>query len=202
MVDSADPHRRGNQQEPAAALALSRRKLLVSGGGLAAALAGLETMRHLAVTPVRLAADAETTRARPAGLPDVQFDLSRFVAPGLTVNGVAVAFPPVYTLFAPARLRSRPSRRDSRQLADALDRVEQAYAFAPHGAFTLVSYGLPYFSRFPGWMFSTLVPRLNSDDSRFALEEARPARRTSARRIPASPRRPSTCRSGSSTTTC
>jgi hypothetical protein len=175
MIRSADPHRRGGKLKPPGALALSRRKLLVSGGGLAAALAGLETMRHLAVMPVRLAADAETTRARSGRLPDVQFDLSRFVAPGLTVDGVAVQFPPVYTLFAPARLRSGPSRKDARQLSDALDRVEDAYAFAPQGAFTFVSYGLPYFSRFPSWMFNTLVPRLNSDDSRFALEESVPA---------------------------
>ncbi len=169
--------------EPAAgpqapgALAVSRRKLLVSGGGLAAAFAGLETMRHLAATPIRLAVDREAIRQRFPGasnLPDVQFDLSAFIAPAQTVDGVIVAFPPVYTLFAPARLRSVPSREDARQLSDALDRIEQAYAFEPQGAFTFVSYGMPYFSRFPSWMFSTLVPRLTSDNSRFALEEAVP----------------------------
>jgi hypothetical protein len=141
--------------------------------------ADLETMRHPAAAPVRLAADAETALAwsggAPAGLPDVQFDLAKFVAPVLKAGRITAAFPPVYTLFAPARLRSRPSQQDSRQLADALDRVEEAYAFAPQGAFTFVSYGLPYFGRFPGWMFNALVPRLSSDENRFALEEAVPA---------------------------
>jgi hypothetical protein len=163
------------RQRPRGALAVSRRKLLASGGGLAAAFAGLEAMRHLAATPIRLAADSEAIRQRFPGasnLPDVQFDLSSFIAPAQTVDGVVVQFPPVYTLFAPARLSSTPSREDARQLSDALDRVEQAYAFEPQGAFTFVSYGMPYFSRFPSRMFSTLVPRLTSDTSRFALEEA------------------------------
>ena len=158
---------------------LSRRKLLVSGGGLAAAVAGLEALRHLAVTPVRLAADP----GRPhhhAGhggpdLPDVQFDIGRFISPAQTVDGIAVQFPPVYTLFAPARLASTPSHEDQRQLASALDRIEAAYPFAPQGVFTFVAYGLPYFTRFPGATFRSLVPRLASDESRFALEEAVPS---------------------------
>jgi hypothetical protein len=179
MAHSADPHRRSDKQKPVGALALSRRKLPVSGAGPAAALAGLGTLRHLAAAPVRLAGDAETAPAwsgsAPAGLPDVQFDLAKFVAPVVMAGGIAAALPPVYTLFAPARLRSRPSQQDSRQLADALDRVEEAYAFAPQGAFTFVSYGLPYFGRFPSWMFNALVPRLSSDENRFALEEAVPA---------------------------
>jgi hypothetical protein len=187
MVHSAHPgepeHGDPGRPEPAAgrqqrgALAVSRRKLLISGGGLAAAFAGLEAMRHLAVTPVRLAADREAIRRRFPGapnLPDVQFDLSSFIAPAQTVNGVMVQFPPVYTLFAPARLSSTPSREDARQLSDALGAVEQAYAFEPQGAFTFLSYGMPYFRRFPGSMFSALVPRLISDNSRFALEEAVP----------------------------
>lgn len=175
MVGSAGPRYQDDERKRSGALSVSRRRLLVSGGGLAAALAGLDTMRHLAATPVRLAADAGTASNGPGGLPDVQFDLSGFVAPGLTVDGVAVQFPPVYTLFAPARLRARPGHADARQLAGALDRVEEAYAFAPQGVFTLVSYGLPYFGRFPRRMFSALVPRLSSDHSRFALEEAVPA---------------------------
>src|SRR5450755_3495885 len=81
--------------QPRGALEVSRRKLLVSGGGLAAAFAGLETMRHLAATPIRLAVDREAIRQRFPGdsnLPDVQFDLSSFIAPAQTVDGVIVAF--------------------------------------------------------------------------------------------------------------
>jgi hypothetical protein len=77
--------------QPRGALAVSRRKLLVSGGGLAAAFAGLETMRHLAATPIRLAVDREAIRQRFPGasnLPDVQFDLSSFIAPAQTVDGL------------------------------------------------------------------------------------------------------------------
>ena len=159
-------------------LAVSRRKLLIAGGGLAAAFAGLDALRHLAVTPIRLDASEgklhhANVRADP-GLPDVQFDISRFVAPAQTVDGILVSFPPVYTLFAPARLASAPTKDDQDQLEAALDRVEQAYSFAPQGVFTFIAYGLPYFTRFPGALF-TLVPRLLSDESRFALEEAVPS---------------------------
>jgi hypothetical protein len=88
MAHSADPHRRCDKQKPVGALALSRRKLPVPGAGPAAALAGLETLRHLAAAPVRLPGDAETAPAwsgsAPAGLPDVQFDLAKFVAPVVT----------------------------------------------------------------------------------------------------------------------
>jgi hypothetical protein len=157
---------------------VSRRKLLLTGGGLAAAFAGLEGMRHLASVPVRLAVDpahGHGAQAATATLPDTQFDLSAFASPALTIDGVVVSFPPVYTLFAPARLGSTPTQDDQRQLADALDRIEEVYPFAAQGVFTFVAYGLPYFNRFPSWMFNTLVPRLTSDNSRFVLEEAVPA---------------------------
>jgi hypothetical protein len=172
-------HRSPTGRSRTSSMAVSRRKLLLSGGGLAAAFAGLETLRHLAVTPVRLVADPGKLGRPDAhgspGLPDIQFDISRFVAPAHTVHGINVQFPPVYTLFAPARLASTPSRDDQRQFAAALDRVEEAYPFAPQGVFTFVAYGLPYLTRFPARMFKTLVPRLISDESRFALEEAVPS---------------------------
>jgi hypothetical protein len=206
MVHSADPAQRGGTQKrhgrhgqasqvhlaspaprppltaAARSLAISRRRLLLTGGGLAAAFAGLESMRHLATIPTRLAASQAATgqpgmglAAASAGLPDVQFNISAFTAPALAVDGITVAFPPVYTLFAPARLRSRPTRSDAAQLANAMNRVEEAYPFAPQGVFAYLAYGLPYFSRFPGWMSRTMIPRLTSDNSRFALEEAVPS---------------------------
>src|SRR6266702_4700609 len=109
---------------PGSRLYVSRRKLLLTGGGLAAAFAGLEGMRHLASVPVRLSADpahGHGAQAVTAKLSDIQFDLSAFASPALTINGVVVSFPPVYTLFAPARLSSTPTQDDQRQLSDALD---------------------------------------------------------------------------------
>ncbi len=169
----ADP-----QPDPGSERSVSRRKLLLTGGGLAAAFAGLEGMRHLASVPVRLAVDpahGHGAQAVTATLSDIQFDLSAFASPAVTIDGVVVSFPPVYTLFAPARLGSTPTQDDQGQLADALDRIEEVYPFAAQGVFTFVAYGLPYFNRFPSWMFNTLVPRLASDNSRFVLEEAVPA---------------------------
>lgn len=159
-------------------LHVSRRKLLLAGGGLAAAFTGLEGLRQFASVPVRLAVDPASgygARAASAAVSDIQFDLSAFASPALTINGVVVSFPPVYTLFAPARLSSTPTQDDQRQLDDALDRIEEVYPFAAQGVFTFIAYGLPYFNRFPSWMFNTLVPRLASDNTRFVLEEAVPA---------------------------
>jgi hypothetical protein len=172
-------HKTGAEPQPASSsLFVSRRKLLLTGGGLAAAFAGLEAMRHLATTPVRLSAGSaggHGAQATTAQLSDIQFDLSAFASPALTINGVVVSFPPVYTLFAPAKLGSTPTQDDQRQLADALDRIEEVYPFSAEGVFTFIAYGLPYFNRFPSWMFNTLVPRLASDNSRFVLEEAVPS---------------------------
>jgi hypothetical protein len=159
-------------------LHVSRRKLLLAGGGLAAAFAGLETLRQFATVPVRLSsgsARGHGAQAASTALSDIQFDLSAFASPALTINGVVVSFPPVYTLFAPAKLSSTPTQDDQRQLDDALDRIEEAYPFSAEGVFTFIAYGLPYFNRFPSWMFNTLVPRLASDNTRFVLEEAVPA---------------------------
>ena len=157
----------------------SRRKLLISGGALAAGFAGLEALRSLAVTPVRVASPATASLAnvksgRP-DLPETQFNIGAFTAPATTINGVLVALPPVFTLFVTATLMSAPSREDQDELARALDRVEEAYQFSPAGVFTFVSYGLPYFARFPSKLFDAKVPRLLSDETRFALEEAVPA---------------------------
>jgi uncharacterized membrane protein YgcG len=157
----------------------SRRKMLISGGALAAGFAGLEALRSLAVTPARVTGPAATSlagaKARRMDLPEIQFDIGAFTAPATTINGVMVALPPVFTLFATATLKSTPDREDQDELADALDRIEEAYQFSPAGVFTFVAYGLPYFARFPSKLFEAKVPRLLLDETRFALEEAVPA---------------------------
>ena len=157
----------------------SRRKMLISGGALAAGFAGLEALRSLAVTPARVASPASASlanaKAHRLDLPETQFDIGAFTAPATTINGVMVAFPPVFTLFATATLMSAPSREDQDELAGALDRIEEAYQFSPAGVFTFVAYGLPYFARFPSKLFDAKVPRLLSDQARFALEEAVPS---------------------------
>src|SRR5215813_15541149 len=164
---------------PRLGMTVSRRRLLASGGALAAGFAGLDALSKLAVTPARVATGPATASLANAqgdpGLPDIQFNLAGFTAPAVTVNGVLVAFPPVFTLFATAQLMSAPSRDDQDELAGALDRIEKAYQFAPQGIFTFVAYGLPYFNRFHGKLFKAKVPRLLSDETRFVLEEAVPS---------------------------
>src|SRR5207247_1881343 len=59
-------------------LNVSRRNLLVAGGALAAAVAGLDGLRQLAVTPDRVAAgpaNANLAKAHGQDLPDIQFNI-------------------------------------------------------------------------------------------------------------------------------
>ena len=81
--------------------------------------------------------------------PDVQFD--RLTRRARTVDGVAVAMPPVYTLFVTVRLRRLPRRpvvfRD-----------------------VIVGYGLPYFDRLPRLVRARC--RACVPIRRLALEEA------------------------------
>jgi hypothetical protein len=158
---------------------VSRRKMLISGGALAAGFAGLEALRSLAVTPARVASPASASlanaKAHRLDLPETQFNIGAFTPPAVTINNVLVAFGPVFTLFATATLMSAPSREDQDELARALDEIEDAYQFSPAGVFTFVAYGLPYFARFPGKLFGAKVPRLLLDETRFALEEAMPS---------------------------
>jgi len=127
--------------------AVSRRNLLVAGGALAAAVAGLEGLKKLAVTPNRIAAgplNASLAKAHGQDLPDIQFDIGAFTAPAQTINGVLVALPPVFTLFATATLERRPSREDQRELDRAFDEIERAYPFSPQGVFAYAAYGLTH----------------------------------------------------------
>src|ERR1700704_226333 len=114
---------------------LSRRSALKLGlaGVLGSELALVES---LAWTPRRLAFAA-------APPPDIQFDIGNFIAPATTINGVLVRFGPVFTYFAPARLTRTPTKSDQTVLANALNTIEQSYAFSPSGVFTFVAYGIP-----------------------------------------------------------
>jgi hypothetical protein len=150
---------------------LSRRTVLKVGA--AGAVAGqMALMEQLAWMPQRMAFAA-------GSLPDIQFDIGNFIAPAFTVNGVMVRFGPVFTLFVPAKLLRNPNRFDQALLANALNEVEETLPFSPSGIFTFVSYGIPYFNRLPGGLKGSLVasriPRLASNNSRLALEEAVPS---------------------------
>ena len=153
--------------------ALSRRTVLKSAGTLSAALATLDLVGRGSRVPVRMPSAAGLAAA---ALPDIQFDIGAFTAPATTAGGIAVKLGPINTTFLTARLLRTPTRADQAVLADALATIEGNYPFAAGGIFTFVSYGIPYFNRLPGGLNGSLVssamPRLASDQSRFALEEA------------------------------
>ena len=154
--------------ESVATRGVNRRTVLKAGGTLGAAAATFNMLDALAWKPMR--AEAQT-----ASLPDIQFDIGRFIAPAQTINGVQVQFGPVYTLFLTARLTRTPTRADQQSLAAGLNTIEANYPFASNGIFAFVSYGLPYFRRLPSTLVSSRIPRLASNTSRSVLEEAVPA---------------------------
>jgi hypothetical protein len=148
---------------------LSRRTVLKAGsvGALVAMLEGL------AWTPARPALAATTP-------PDIQFDIAAFIEPATAIDGVQLQFGPVYTTFMTGNLKRAPTMADQAALAGALAAIESAYEFSPAGVFVFVSYGLGYFSRLPGGLnggsvAATHIPRLNFDNNRFVLEEAKPS---------------------------
>src|SRR6266851_1044798 len=129
----------------------TRRDALKGAGALAMAVSALEIAGPLAWTPQR--ASAATC------LPDIQFDIDAFLAapPQTSATGVVFQLPPVHTVFATAKLQRTPTRRDQRTLARALDRLEASYPFGARHIITIVSYGLPYFSRLTGGLTGGLV---------------------------------------------
>ncbi len=155
------------------------RRMVLKVGGVGAMAATIGAVGAAAWTPLR--AKAATTRssgpmaqAASGPLPDIQFDIGAFVHPAQTIAGVLVDFGVLYTFCAPASLTRNPTKQDQSVLAAALNTIEQAYAFSPSGIFTFVAYGLPYFNRLPKSLVSSAMPRLTSNTSRFALEEAVP----------------------------
>src|SRR5437016_12284932 len=146
---------------------VSRRTMLKLGAlGLAASTLGI--LEAEAWLPTRIA------HARPSSLPNIQFDISDYIAPARNIHGTLFRFGPVHTLFITAQLKRTPTRADRHILSEALDTIETVYPFSPSGVFPLISYGLPYFNRLPASAVAGNMPRLLSDDVRFALEEAVP----------------------------
>src|SRR2546430_7332793 len=98
----------------AVGMVLGRRRALKFGlaGMVGSELARLE---QLALAPGRGALGAS------GGLPSIQYDIGRFIAPAFSLGGVRFQFGPVYTLFVPARLKRSPGRRDQDALRRALD---------------------------------------------------------------------------------
>ncbi|HKT00811.1 MAG TPA: hypothetical protein VJT31_14875 [Rugosimonospora sp.] len=146
---------------------LSRRTVMLGAGvgALGSALGALEVLGGLAHVPQRAAQAAEAPS-------DVQFDLSAFTPAATTLDGVAVRFPPVHTVFATARLSRTPTRDDQVALGAALGSIESAYPWSPGGLFTEVAYGLPYFNRLDAGLVGRYVPRLRGRTRRSVLEEA------------------------------
>jgi hypothetical protein len=110
---------------------------------------------------------------------DIQFDIDRFIAPVQTINGIPFQFGPIYTYFVTARLNRTPNRTDRTNLISALNTIQQQYPWNASNAFVFLAYGRPYFNRLPGGLNGNLVssrmPRLRSNTSRIALEEAVPS---------------------------
>src|SRR5579884_782781 len=152
---------------------VSRRSLLKLGlaASAAATIAGIDA---LAWAPKRIAHAASAATS----FPDIQFDIGNFIAPAQTINGILFRFGPVYTVFLTAKLNFTPIRSDQADLENALETIEAVYPFSPSGIFTFIAYGLPYFRKLPGGLTGSLVsshmPRLLSNTSRYALEEAVP----------------------------
>jgi hypothetical protein len=152
--------------------AISRRRALQGAGALAMALSALELTGPLGFAPTR--AYAATTPS------DIQFDIGAFLTTGpQTTDGVTFQMGPVHTIFLTARLLRTPTRADQTELNRVLNQLEVSFPWGATHLVTFVSYGIPYFNRLPGGMTGSLVssrmPRLLSNNSRFALEEAVPS---------------------------
>jgi hypothetical protein len=133
---------------------VSRRTLLRTTGAITGALGTLALLQDGAIVPQRLAmADPATA------FPDIQFDLSPFMPPAVTYDGIPVGMPPVHTVFLTATLSARPSRADQSRMESALRTIEANYPYAPGGIFTHVAYSDNYFNRLPASVVSANMPR-------------------------------------------
>lgn len=154
---------------PAKAKRQMSRRTMLKLGALGVAASTLGILEAEAWLPRRIA------QAAPGGLPDIQFDISNYLAPARTIDGVLFRFGPVYTLFVTVRLTRTPRKSDQQVLSEALNTIEDTYAFSPAGIFSFVAYGLPYFHRLPRDLVADHMPRLLVNPARFALEEAIPS---------------------------
>ncbi len=170
MSSNADTGAKG--EAPAAQGAITRRTLLQRAASLGLAASTLGALDLAARMPTRALAAAGSK------LPEVQFQIEKFLPPAYSREGVHVRLGPLYTVFATIALTRTPSAADRATLAAALEKVEASYPFSPSGVFITLAYGIPYFQRLPGGMSGALVaghmPRLVSEPERFALEEAVP----------------------------
>lgn len=152
---------------------ISRRAALRNLGVLAAATATLDAVAPLSFAPVRAVAATAPS--------DIQFDIASFLTtpPQTSDTGVQFQMPPVHTLFLTATLSRTPTAADRAELQRVLAALEAAYPWGATHLVTFVAYGLPYFRRLPGGLTGSLVanhmPRLLSNTSRYALEEAVPS---------------------------
>jgi len=151
---------------------VSRRRVLATSGVAATAGAAASTLgllEALSVAPIRAALAATPAKS------DVQYDIGAFVPPPLVFRGIPFGLGgPSHTRFLTARLNRMPTKHDQQVLAAALAKIESSYAWSPSGVFTFVAYGLPYFHRLPAALVAAHMPRLRSNTSRWALEEAVP----------------------------
>src|SRR5581483_9787685 len=138
----------------------ARRTLLKGAGAMAMALGTLRLVGEKAIVPQRM-------RLTASSLPDIQFQI-----------GAYIAQPPVHTVFTTATLNRAPTAADQKMLAAALNTIEANYPFAAGGIITFIAYGIPYFDNLPGGLNGSLVaahmPRLVSDGTTYALQEAVP----------------------------
>jgi hypothetical protein len=123
---------------------------------------------------------AATNREIVAPGPPPDHAQGRLGAPATSIDGVQLQFGPVHTTFLTANLQRLPTKDEQTAFAGALDTIESVYEFSPAGVFVFVSYGMGYFGRLPGALnggslAATHIPRLNFDNNRFALEEAKPS---------------------------
>jgi hypothetical protein len=150
---------------------VSRRSALKGAGALALGLTALEVAGPLSRTPARAGVTPAVTPS------DIQFDIGAVSSPPQTSDtGVPFAMPPVHTMFVTARLQRTPTAADQAELNRVLSTLESNYLWSAAQLITMVAYALPYFRRLPGGLNGTLVasrmPRLLSNNGRFALEEA------------------------------
>ncbi len=149
----------------------SRRQVLQLGS---AAGASALLLRHSLAPERAWASGGGGGSAPPPTAPsDIQYAIGAFCPPPLQFRGIEFGLSgPSHTTFLTAKLLRSPMRTDQAVLAAALAQIERSYAWSPRGVFTLVAYGLPYFSRLPGTLVAQHMPKLRKDPSRYALEEA------------------------------
>src|SRR5437764_1828646 len=108
---------------------VTRRSALKRTGGVfagtLAALGTLSMLEDLSRVPIRVAAADEIST-----FPDVQFNLSPFMPPAQTIDGIKIGMPPVHTTFVTARLGGTPSRADQNRMENAIQAIEDTYSYA------------------------------------------------------------------------